>query len=338
MQISKREFLKKLGLIGAAGATGATGERGATGATGARGESAYELAVDNGYRGTEAQWLASLVGAPGKDGADGKDGANGKDGAAGKDGTDGVDGKDGIGIKNIYIDEDNNLMFELTDGKTVNAGKVSSESSNPSDPTPSNPPVVTYTVKFCDYDGTVLKTCTVEKGSAATAPGNPSRDGYTFTGWDKSFTNVTSNLTVTAQYEKQSTDPMLSVGKVSASAGATQIAVPVSIKNNPGFLGLTLKIEYDSSTLTLTKASRGSDFSDYSFTAPKNMASPCRAGWSTTDVPSEIVDGDVMILYFTVSNTAAAGTYNVKVTCDEALDGDWNDFSMSAATGGITIK
>lgn len=38
-----------------------------------QGESAYELAVKNGYVGTEEQWLASLNGEKGKDGKDGKD-------------------------------------------------------------------------------------------------------------------------------------------------------------------------------------------------------------------------------------------------------------------------
>lgn len=50
------------------------------------GKSAYEIAKDNGFDGTEEEWLESLKG---KDGADGKDGVNGKDGAAGKDGKDG---------------------------------------------------------------------------------------------------------------------------------------------------------------------------------------------------------------------------------------------------------
>lgn len=39
------------------------------------GKSAYEIAVDEGYEGTEAQWIASLKGEPGKPGADGKPGA-----------------------------------------------------------------------------------------------------------------------------------------------------------------------------------------------------------------------------------------------------------------------
>ena len=61
---------------------------------------------------------------------------------------------------------------------------------------------VLYTVTFKDWDGTVLKTQTVASGGAASAPDNPTRDGYTFSGWDKDYNNVTSDLVVTAQYTK----------------------------------------------------------------------------------------------------------------------------------------
>ena len=43
-----------------------------------RGKSAYEVAVENGFSGTEAEWLASLKGEPGAPGAPGKDGTDGK--------------------------------------------------------------------------------------------------------------------------------------------------------------------------------------------------------------------------------------------------------------------
>ena len=79
-----------------------------TGANGKDGRSAYEIAIENGFVGTAAEWLESLKGRdgkdglPGKDGKDGadglpgRDGTNGKDGLPGKDGRDGIDGKDGV--------------------------------------------------------------------------------------------------------------------------------------------------------------------------------------------------------------------------------------------------
>ena len=60
---------------------------------------------------------------------------------------------------------------------------------------------VYYNVTFVDFDETELKVAEVESGNAATAPADPEREGYTFTGWDKAFDNVTEEMTVTAQYE-----------------------------------------------------------------------------------------------------------------------------------------
>lgn len=59
----------------------------------------------------------------------------------------------------------------------------------------------TYSVEFRDWDGTVLKTETVNHGSAAEAPEDPYREGYTFIGWDVDFNSVKEDLIVTAQYE-----------------------------------------------------------------------------------------------------------------------------------------
>lgn len=77
----------------------------------------------------------------------------------------------------------------------------------------SSPTQSTYSVTFKDYDGSVLKKQTgIKSGEGATAPSNPSRHGYTFTGWDRSFESVTADIEVTAQYSLNSYSIVASSG------------------------------------------------------------------------------------------------------------------------------
>lgn len=76
------------GPAGNDGADGQDGDDGATGATGADGASAYEVAVANGFVGTEATWLLSLKGDQGEQGEPGADST-----VPGADGDDGADGQ-----------------------------------------------------------------------------------------------------------------------------------------------------------------------------------------------------------------------------------------------------
>ena len=60
------------------------------------GKSAFEIAIEHGFVGTEAEWLKSLKGVDGKDGVNGKDGCDGRNGVDGLPGKDGKDGADGV--------------------------------------------------------------------------------------------------------------------------------------------------------------------------------------------------------------------------------------------------
>lgn len=62
-----------------------------------------------------------------------------------------------------------------------------------------------FTVMFQDEDGTPIKvngktTQQVNYGEAAIEPEKPIKEGYTFAGWDKDFTNITENVTIKATY------------------------------------------------------------------------------------------------------------------------------------------
>jgi len=77
----------------------------------------------------------------------------------------------------------------------TNIQAISGGTTDPEQPT-------SYTVTFIDWEGTVLLKETVEEGKDAHGPEDtPSREGYNFIGWSKPITNVTSDLTVIAQYE-----------------------------------------------------------------------------------------------------------------------------------------
>lgn len=60
--------------------------------------------------------------------------------------------------------------------------------------------IIQYIVQFVDWNGTILSEQKVTEEESAIAPANPSREGYTFIGWDKEFDSITGPTIVTAQY------------------------------------------------------------------------------------------------------------------------------------------
>ena len=79
---TEEDYLNSLkgkdGEDGKEGPQGPQGEPGKDGQDGDIGKSAYQVAVDKGFEGTEEEWLQSLIGEDGKDGQPGAPGENGK--------------------------------------------------------------------------------------------------------------------------------------------------------------------------------------------------------------------------------------------------------------------
>ena len=63
-----------------------------------------------------------------------------------------------------------------------------------------------YTITFDTNGGSEIAPITQDYGTAITAPANPTREGYTFIGWDKAIpvTMPAENMTVTAQWKVNS--------------------------------------------------------------------------------------------------------------------------------------
>ena len=175
--------------------TGTAGKDGKDGTDGENGKSAYAIAVENGFEGNEAAWLASLKGADGKDGVDGTDGAAGKSAYAtavengfegneaawlaslkGADGKDGVDGTDGAAGKSAYATAVENgfegneaawlASLKGADGKDGAAGSAGSAGADGYSPTVSLSRGENFvTVSITDKNGT--KTATILDGADA---------------------------------------------------------------------------------------------------------------------------------------------------------------------------
>lgn len=79
---------------------------------GPQGDSAYAVAVADGFVGTEAEWLESLEGAAGTNGTDGADGAPGADGA------------DGRSITGASINGSGHLILTYSDSTQADVGLV----------------------------------------------------------------------------------------------------------------------------------------------------------------------------------------------------------------------
>ena len=86
-------------------------------------------------------------------------------------------------------------------------------------------PPLFFTVRFVDWDNTVLKTEQVAPGGNATAPPNPSRNGYTFERWNRSYTNVQSDITVTALYAVDYSENLRPDGGPTTNSGSQVVTI-----------------------------------------------------------------------------------------------------------------
>lgn len=112
-----------------------------------------------------------------------------------------------------------------------------------------------YSVIFQNWNGSILSTQNVKYGENANPPTVPTRVGYTFTGWDKAYTNITSDCVITATFSvNQYTISFNTNGGSSVANQIVNYGGKVNKPKNPVKDGLifedwyidkTLKTKYD---------------------------------------------------------------------------------------------
>lgn len=194
--------------------------------------------------------------------------------------------------------------------------------------------VKTYAVSFVDHNGNILRTEIVEEGKNASAPAEPNREGYAFVGWDKTFDKITSDLTVTAQYNPI-IRPAVVVDTVEAVAGQSEIAVKIAIKNNPGISSMKLVVTYDRN-LVLEKVTY--DVVGGITQAPQKLESPVILNWAN---PMENATGDwnFATMTFAVSEEAS-GELPIKVhyDADDVYNMSETNIYFEVVNGAIIVK
>jgi hypothetical protein len=151
------------------------------GPKGEDGLSAYQIAVENGFKGTIKAWLKSLRGDSGKDGSPGKDG---KDGASGKDGKDGLPGKDGKdgspgasldfqwdGTK-LGVKKDTDKEFKFQDLKGTSYSLIGTSGGATKNFRLDSTPVGSTLIKVSKTGGATLKTLTAGTNISLTETDN----------------------------------------------------------------------------------------------------------------------------------------------------------------------
>ena len=150
-------------IVDADGETSATLHHGANGEKGTDGKSAYQIAVEQGYQGSESDWLSSLKGDKGE---------KGNTGAKGNPGQDGADGKSAyaIAVEHGYEDSEEKWLLSLKGekgdtgerGEKGDAGVAGKDGFSPIAAVSKDGSAVTITIT--DVNGTT--TVTLTEGTA----------------------------------------------------------------------------------------------------------------------------------------------------------------------------
>ena len=133
---------------------------------------------------------------------------------------------------------------------------------------------------------------------------------------------------------------MITAENVTANPGDT-VDVKISLSNNPGIVSATIKVDYDSNVLTLTKVTDAGVLGTQSH--KPEYTSPYTLAWANdTATTNYTVNGTIVTLTFKVGNNAENGkSYPISLSYNynnyEIYDKDLNPVEFSISNGSISV-
>ncbi|HGM5526087.1 TPA: YadA-like family protein [Stenotrophomonas maltophilia] len=206
-----------------------TGPQGPAGANGADGRSAYEVAVDNGYSGTEKEWLASLKGVDGKDGVGG---GSGSKSVAGKniEVSENQDGTQTVGVAdNVVLSENGSVKIGAT---TMDAKGVSIEGG---------PSMTRDGINAGNQRVTGVAAGRIEKGSTDAVNGGQVYDMQTALNdrWDETNRRIDrQDRRIDAMGAQVAAMSMMAAANVPAAVGEVQASAGIGFSGNEAALAV----------------------------------------------------------------------------------------------------
>ena len=133
----------------------------------------------------------------------------------------------------------------------------------------------------------------------------------------------------------------LTVDSVEATAGDQDVTVAITVKNNPGILGMTLFVRYNDSALTLKSAENGSAVSPaLTLTNPGKYQSQCRFVWDGVEITAkDVKDGTVLKLHFDIPENTPAGSYPIEIFYNngDIVDNELSVLSPAISNGSVAV-
>lgn len=155
------------------------------------------------------------------------------------------------------------------------------------------------------------------------------------------FSVINVPVNVFAASAQENTEITVQVGSVTAKAGDSNVAVEISLKNNPGIAGFSFCVDYDADNLVFVQ-SEVNISGGYPVATPINdhQVNIAWAGSGTYNANEKVAT-----LYFNVPKAATVGKHDIKISYRDGYDsfyqysgGTEQDISATAINGYIQIE